>query len=258
MTATTKTPLGAATLVRKWFLDVNTGTESSPVWLAVNGISDFKPTVNPTVQDTSDFDSEGAKGNTVTAYEWSVDLKVGRKTTAALATAYDPGQEVLRLASLEIGLANRVQVRFYEMSDDGPRVEAFSGWCAVSWTPDGGKMDATDGVSVKLSGDGKRTGITHPDTGTVVPKTYAALPAGGPAAGGTLVKITGTGFFKEGVNDVVASTGVKFGTIAATTWTVESDSVIYAVAPAVTAGTVAVKVTNSVGASVTMANYVYS
>lgn len=163
MPAPARIPLGASTVNRKWWIDVNTGTTALPVWVGVHGITEFQPNLEPTLQDDSDFDSGGDKSSTVTARAWSLNFKLARKVRAALATAYDPGQEALRLASEEIGTANSVEVRFYEMEPAGPRVEAYSGKAAVSWTPDGGGMDALSMVAVALTGQGKRTAIAHPD-----------------------------------------------------------------------------------------------
>ena len=158
-------PLGASTLNRKWYLDIDTSaTPGTPTWVGVFGITEFKPIQSPSLEDDSDFDGGGWKSSTVTAQEWGAEVKVSRKVTAASATAYDPGQEALRLAALEMGVGNSVHIRYYEMTPDGPRVEAYEGQAAVSWEPDGGGMDALDTVSVKLTGQGKRTAITHPDT----------------------------------------------------------------------------------------------
>lgn len=167
MTVPARTPLGASTTHRKWYCDVNTGTVAVPVWTGVHGITEFQPNLEPTLQDDSDFDSGGDKSSTVTARAWSLNMTLARKTTAASQTAYDPGQEVLRLASEEIGVDNSVLVRFYEMEPNGPRVEAYTGRAAVSWTPNGGAMDALSMVGVALTGQGKRTAIAHP--ATVVP-----------------------------------------------------------------------------------------
>lgn len=164
MPATTKVPLGASTTVRKWYLDVNTGTAAAPVWTGVFGMQDFKPALDPTLQDDSDFDGGGYKSQTKTAEAWALELKVARKVTAASALAYDPGQEFLRLKSIgTFGPANSVGIRYYEMEPGGPRVEAYSGTAAVTWSPEGGSMDATDSVAIKLVGQGKLTPITHPD-----------------------------------------------------------------------------------------------
>ena len=42
------------------------------------------------------------------------------------------------------------------------RSEAYSGYAAVSWAPDGGGMDGLDTASVTLTGQGPRVSITHP------------------------------------------------------------------------------------------------
>lgn len=164
MPATTKVPLGASTTNRKWYLDINTGTDLVPVWTGVFGVTDFTPALDNTLQDDSDYDSEGYKSQTKTASQWSLTGAVKRAVTEALATAYDPGQEALRLAGDENGVANSVQVRWYEMEEDGPRVEAYSGRGAVSWTPNGGPMDALSTANFSIMGQGKRTPIAHPAT----------------------------------------------------------------------------------------------
>jgi hypothetical protein len=116
MPATTKVPLGASTTVRKWYLDVNTGTIAAPVWVGVFGITEFKPGLEPQLQDDSDFDSEGFQSQTKTAEAWSCELKIARKVTVASPTAYDPGQEFLRSKAIgKMGPANSVNIRYYEM-----------------------------------------------------------------------------------------------------------------------------------------------
>ena len=51
MPATTKVPLGGSVLARRWYIDVNTGTHAAPTWVGVFGVEDFKPTIEPSVQD---------------------------------------------------------------------------------------------------------------------------------------------------------------------------------------------------------------
>lgn len=162
MPAATRNPLGGSTLNRKWYLEVDTGTPGVPVWAAVMGVMEFKPTQDSTLQDDSDFDGGGYKSSTKTAEAWSLEFKVARKVTTASATAYDPGQEKLRTLSAQMGPSNSAHVRWFEMTPSGPRVEAYEGNAAVSWSPDGGGMDALDVVSVTLTGQGQRTAITHP------------------------------------------------------------------------------------------------
>jgi hypothetical protein len=243
VTATTKVPLGASTLNRKWYLDVNTGSVAVPVWVGVFGMLDFQPVLNPTLQDDSDFDSGGYKSSTVTALDWSATFKVSRKVQASAITQYDPGQEFLRLTSLTQGVLNSVQVRFYEMSPGGPRIEAFSGLAAVSWSPDGGAMDALDTVSVTLTGQGQRTSISHPDTVTPVPAVVSLSPTTAAAAGGATVTIHGSGF--------TGATAVHVGAtlVATTSWTLVNDGTIVMSAPAKSAAAYDVDVTTPGGTS---------
>ena len=164
MPVTTKVPLGASTLNRKWCLDVNTGVvPGTPVWTGVFGMTEFQPSQDPTSQDDSDFDSEGWKSSTITAQGWSATGKVSRKTTIAAPDEYDPGQEFLRLHGDKMGTENSVHIRYYEYNGvDGPMVEAYEGRASVGWSPDGGGMDALSTVGFTLSGQGKRTAIAHP------------------------------------------------------------------------------------------------
>lgn len=164
MTVPVRTPLGTSTLNRKWYLDVNTGTVATPTWTPVMGMTEFQFNVEGTLQDDSDFDSEGFRSQVKTAESWSVTCTVARKVTAALATAYDAGQEALRAKSFgTMGVANSINIRFYEMEEGGPREEAYAGLAAVSWSPNGGGMDATSTVGVTLTGQGRLNEIAHPD-----------------------------------------------------------------------------------------------
>lgn len=252
MTAIARVPLGASTLARKWYLDVATNDSSTaPAFVGVFGISEFQPSLEPTLQDDSDYDSEGQKSQTKTAQQWSLVFKVARKSQAVATTEYDEGQEHIRSKQDLMGIANRVYVRWYEMEDNGPRAEAYEGWAAVSWSPDGGPMDALDTVSVTLTGQGARTAITHPD-GSSLPAVSGLSASGGGTSGGELIVISGSGF--------TGATAVAFGATAATDFEVVSATRIAAVAPAHASGSVQVKVTTAAGASVDVAadNYLYA
>ena len=78
---------------------------------------------------------------------------------------------------------------------------------------------------------------------SAVPTVSGISPTGGPAAGGTIVTITGTGF--------IGATAVDFGTIPATDLTVVSGTTITATSPAGT-GTVDVTVVTPGGTSTTL------
>ena len=248
MPATTKTPLGGATLNEKWYLDVNTGTHASPVWARIAGISDFKDSFTPDLVEDGDFDSSGAHSKTVTATDWTLTFKCERKTVDGAPTTYNPAQEVLRLASYNRGLSNPVEVRWYEMTTGGPKIEAWQGYAVVSWEPDGGDFTAKSTVSVTLSARGARTAITHPDGAAVVPVLYSVTPATASTAGGSLHRLTGVGFFANGVSSVAS---MKIGVTNVPTYVVESDNQLVWLSPAKVAGPFVVYVTNAVGESVT-------
>ena len=161
--------LGDAILNGTWWLDVNTGTTASPVWVAINGIYDFKDGLEAKDIDVSDFSSDGWADSQAVGKSWSVEFKVWRKNQRDAITTYDVGQEYLRSH-----VGQSVGIRYYEMGGDGtvatgqPRVEAYSGLVSVKWSPDGGKVDDAKSVSVSLSGKGVRTAITHPNPNTGV------------------------------------------------------------------------------------------
>jgi hypothetical protein len=164
MPATTKAPLGATTTNRKWYLDVNTGTTAAPTWVGVFGITNLQPKVEGSLQDDSDFDGGGWKSQTNSANAWSIEGKVKRGIELDSDPAvYDTGQEVLRLAAAATGVDNTVDVRWYEMEPNAPRVESYRGFAAVGWTEDGGGMDALSFASFTLTGQGERQTPTHPD-----------------------------------------------------------------------------------------------
>src|SRR6202044_1764738 len=73
------------------------------------------------------------------------------------------------------------------------------------------------------------------------PVVTSVVPNSGSAAGGTLVTITGNGFS--------GTTGVTFGSVAATNFTVLSNTKINVVAPAQPAGLHNIFVTGPTGAS---------
>ena len=110
----------------------------------------------------------------------------------------------------------------------------------------GGGVESFGEATVSLGVLGKPTLLA----GTpVIPVVTLANPATGTIAGGSLIKITGSSF--------TGTTVVKFGTVNATSFTVESDSVIYAVTPAQAVGSKPVTVTNAVGVSTTTGAFSY-
>lgn len=155
--------LGPSTVNRKWYLDVNTSSTVTPTWVPVGGITNFSPSREGNMEDDSDFDSGGFQSETKTAEKWSADVNLARKVTATSTTTYDPGQEFLRLKSYgKMGVANSADIRYYEMEEGGPRVEAYRGRAAVAFSEDGGPMTGLSTATCRLSGQGALVAIAHP------------------------------------------------------------------------------------------------
>jgi choice-of-anchor C domain-containing protein len=106
-------------------------------------------------------------------------------------------------------------------------------------------------VTVQNGGTGSATSSADQFFYGSPPAVTGLSPASGPTVGGTRVTISGSGF--------TGATAVVFGGIAATSFTVVSDTQIQATAPAESAGTVDVSVINPAGGSarVTADQYSY-
>ncbi|HEX3899493.1 MAG TPA: IPT/TIG domain-containing protein [Mycobacteriales bacterium] len=100
-------------------------------------------------------------------------------------------------------------------------------------------------VNVSVTNPSGTTSVSASATFTYVapPTVTSVSPTTGPIAGGTSVTITGTGF--------TGATAVHFGTVAASSVTVNSATKITVTAPAAAAGAVDVTVTNAGGTSAT-------
>lgn len=148
-----------STLARKFAIDVDLApVGQAAVWRKVRAVTELTPKVDSTLQDDSDYDSDGWASQTVTMLAWSLEATVARKVDLA-SNLYDPGQEKLRQAATSFGAAGTVHVRWYDRSG-GP--EAYEGYAVVTWEPQGGGADALDTAKVTLTGQGRRVVIVNP------------------------------------------------------------------------------------------------
>jgi hypothetical protein len=122
---------------------------------------------------------------------------------------------------------------------------AWSDTTALSFTPGASLSDGSHTLYVQerdTAGNWSASGWCAIRIDTVLPAVTGLSPAHGPAAGGTIVVITGTG--------LASATEVRFGMAPALSFTQNSATQITATAPAGTAGqTVAVSVTTPVATS---------
>lgn len=255
MPAPARPQLKGSTVNRKWWVDINTGTHDAPVWTPIRGVTSLTPNTTSSVQDDSSFDSRGWGSDIITAHKWSLEIQVSRSVDLAAPTVYDAGQEFLRKKAEATGIANVVDIRWYEMNIDddgvviGPKTEAHRGIAAAQYANQGGAYDTASTATITLSGRGRYEDIEHPEGGSL-PAVLGLAPATGAAAGGTLVIITGS--------NLTGATAVKFGTTNAASFTVINDSQIAAVSPSHTAGGVEVSVTTPAGVSTTTKTFTFT
>lgn len=136
--------------------------------------------------------------------------------------------------------------------DDWSNRPTVEGWTAL-YVP--GKfastvdMDPTSGTDTRTSGGAGDASVTKFSFVLAPPTLSTVTPSGGTTAGGTIVTISGSGFF--------GNVGVTFDGLAATGVTIVSESRLTALAPAHAAGLVAVGVTTGGGGASIPGAYSY-
>ncbi|WP_086765333.1 phage tail tube protein [Streptomyces bobili] len=153
------TPTPTNALARRWKIDIDTSAaKDGSDWQNIIGVTDFSPSAEPNIEDSSDYDSGGWAGNTKTGQAWEVSLTINRRINDQVKV-YHPTHEALRIASFSSGSASEVHVRYYDR-DGLP--EAYEGTAIVTWAPSGGETTALDQVEVTLTGNGPLLLITNP------------------------------------------------------------------------------------------------
>lgn len=254
----TTTPTTRVTqLARRMRVEVDTATYPASAYNQLMGIEELKLIEELRAEPDEVYEDAGAMREQVTGYAWRIEVKIKHSTNAAgtsvdtvhafLRTQFNLLKTTASTASAEFG------VRWYDRN--GVAGDSFEGRVYVKDLPhDGGGGGAQDTVTVVLQGQGALTPITNP-AGSLLPAVYSVSPTGGAAAGGTVVQINGYNF-----STVTGAAGVKFGGTNATAYTIVSDSLIVAVAPAHAAGSTQVLVTNPTGPSpdTTADDYLYA
>lgn len=207
-------------------------------WLQVKGASQVAPTVDPTTQDSTDFDAVGNASTAITIKNNSVAGTVIRKK---YPVSFDPGQEFARTCFENLSL---VHARWYQRTVNGEAYEALG---QIAWQPvAGGPADLVSSAFTYYV-QGARTAITNPWNVATVPIVSGVSPVSVTSAGGVVVQIFGSGFSTV----TSTATNVKFGGTNATNFIVINDGLIVATTPAHAVGAVIVLVTNPTGPSTT-------
>lgn len=148
-------------LASAWALDVNTGSSAVPVWTPLKGMSSFKETIDTTMEDDSDFDSEGWGSDETTQRKWKLETEGKRKRDADNDVTFipDPGQQYVLEAGNLVGVGSDIELRYYRR-DGAP--DAWQGRVNVQYGGGGGGVTALEPFNVIFGGKGKRTAITNP------------------------------------------------------------------------------------------------
>lgn len=155
------TPTPITALARRWRLEIDMSTaKDGSDWQLVPGVTDFSPSAEPNIEDSSDYDSGGWAGNTKTGQAWELGVTINRRINDTVKV-YHPTHEAFRLASFAFGSASQVHIRYM---DRNGLPEAYEGTAIVTWAPQGGEYTALDQVEITLTGDGPLAPITNPLT----------------------------------------------------------------------------------------------
>jgi predicted secreted protein len=145
-------------LTRRWKLQVNTGTEESPVYTDVLGISSITLNIEANEVDVSDFDSEGWSDSLTTFRSWSIAVQgFDGYTGTSGAPVEDPGQAYLKTKGLLTGDDAYVGVRLYRTDTN----KGYEGRATANYTNVGGEVKGAEPFNCNLTGSGELSAYTH-------------------------------------------------------------------------------------------------
>lgn len=143
----------------RYAFQVNTGTEATPTWVFVNGLTNFEPTYKPKLEDDSDITSDGWESQAVTGNAHSIALEGLIKGENATGFVPDPGMTFLVEASKQTGSNAHIHGRYWRTDELTEAVEAHY---AVDCSLKGGKPTELQKFGGTLTGRGKPKDITKP------------------------------------------------------------------------------------------------
>ncbi len=185
--------MGTKYLVRDTEFHLNTGTPDSPVWVEINGLTDFTPSNSKTDADTTTFDEDGEESHLPASRGASFTLGGKIIYTDETLTTRDPGQLAVETWAKGIGPAGLKQFRM-TLPDAAGTTKTFLASCSI--TPNGGGTNDAAGWNLAIT----RSGPTIDSNVGAAPST-PGTPTG--SAGDDLVTVSWTGSAGTGGHFVV-------------------------------------------------------
>lgn len=150
-------------------IDINTGTQETPVWVPFKAPTAINPGTSPVTTDRASYDNLGSPNDTKISESWTLDFN-------ALAFRYADGtygpeiEKIMELTGPDaVGEASVGHFRWYDKPAEGspnPK-DAFEGVATPTLTR-GATGNAEGGVwGISLAGKGRRKRIENPFEGYV-------------------------------------------------------------------------------------------
>lgn len=142
-------------LARRFKVEIS---KDGTTWKPLNGLTDFNPKFDQTLQDANNYDNAGWSSKEITMLAWSLACKANRIINAK---AFDEGQELCRQCSGTFGDDARLYVRWY---DRNGMPEAHQGRAIVGYTQAKTGVADLEEISITFTGDGPCENIANPMT----------------------------------------------------------------------------------------------
>ncbi|WEV41639.1 hypothetical protein OZX57_06515 [Bifidobacterium sp. ESL0682] len=149
-------------LARRFKVEIS---KDGTTWNPLNGLTDFNPKFDPTLQDANDYENEGWGSKEITMNTWSLECKANRIITA---NRFDEGQELCRKCVGKFGEDARLYVRWY---DRNGMPEAHQGRAIVGYTQSKTGVADLEEVSITFTGDGVCEEIDNPAASSPAPSS---------------------------------------------------------------------------------------
>jgi hypothetical protein len=140
-------------LTRQSTFKINTGTDATPTWVAIGGLTNLNYSLDESVAEGNHFGSGGWNSSLVSRRGVSFSLDAMYLVDAATG-ARDPGQEAVELSSRQIGTAGLKSYQFADGSTGGKTI-TFKAHATATYS--GGGVDDNAGWTATVTATGAPT-----------------------------------------------------------------------------------------------------